>query len=503
VNPTRPTTVLSLFAAFVLAIALPSFLPAQAPIKLDPRNPHYFRYQGKTIALVSSGEHYGAVLNLDIDYHRYLVTLQSEGLNYTRIFGGSYVEVPGKSFGIKRNDLAPESGRFLAPWKRSDTPGYAGGGNKFDLAQWNPEYFERLHSFLAEAQSRGIIVELTFFSSQYGEVQWAYSPFNPNNNVNHTIDTGYQLANTLNNGSILSFQEAYTRKLVREAAAYSNVIFEIANEPWSDRPVITTTVNPYLFPQSRLQFPNTVDLPDDQAMAWEVRAGSWIVSEQANLPQKHLIAQNYCDFGFPVRELIPGVSIVNFHYAYPEAVTANYGLDKAIAYDETGFLLGEPDTAYLRQAWNFMLSGGGTFGALDYSFTAHHEDGTDTAPNGPGGGSPALRKQLGILKHFLEWFSLPDLSPDINIVKHAPGSYVHALSGGSQYAIYLDGASPQGGEITLFTPVGHYSGQWLDPVTGETTEVKSFGGPGGIRTLKVPPFQNGMALRLSRYDQRN
>ena len=91
----------------------------EAPIQLSPRNPHYFLFRGKTVALVTSGEHYGAVLNGDFDFHKYLATISSAGLNMTRLFGGSYVEVPGQSFGIKRNDLAPAPGRFIAPWARS------------------------------------------------------------------------------------------------------------------------------------------------------------------------------------------------------------------------------------------------------------------------------------------------------------------------------------------------------------------------------------------------
>src|SRR5580658_5455417 len=159
---------LTLALAVVVLVSAPSLADDVAdPIRLDPVNPHYFLFHGKTIALVSSGEHYGAVLNADFDYQRYLATLQAEGLNYTRLFGGSYVEVPGKSFGIQRNDLAPEPGKFIAPWMRSDTPGYAGGGYKFDLDKWNPEYFERLHNFLAEAAKRRIVVEITLFSSQY------------------------------------------------------------------------------------------------------------------------------------------------------------------------------------------------------------------------------------------------------------------------------------------------------------------------------------------------
>ncbi|MGC2753219.1 MAG: hypothetical protein WCA40_12740, partial [Candidatus Acidiferrum sp.] len=73
------------------------------PIRLHPANPHYFLFRGKAVALITSGEHYGAVLNKDYDYRRYLDTLEADGLNYTRLFAGSYVEVPAKSFGILHN----------------------------------------------------------------------------------------------------------------------------------------------------------------------------------------------------------------------------------------------------------------------------------------------------------------------------------------------------------------------------------------------------------------
>ena len=101
--------------AKAVALATILFVVAEAePIRLHPKNPHYFLYRGKAVALITSGEHYGAVFNADFDYHRYLATLEASGLNYTRLFGGSYVEVPAKSFGILRNDLAPAPGRFVA-----------------------------------------------------------------------------------------------------------------------------------------------------------------------------------------------------------------------------------------------------------------------------------------------------------------------------------------------------------------------------------------------------
>jgi len=465
------------------------------PIHLHPQNPHVFDFGGRPTLLITSGEHYGSVLNLDFDYKKYLATLAADGLNYTRIFGGSYVEVPAKSFGIQRNTLAPQPNRFLAPWLRSETPGYAGGGNKFDLSRWNPEYFARYQDFLIEAAHRGIVVEISLFSSTYGDAQWSVSPFNSSNNVNNTEVTDWKKVATLENGNVLPLQEQYVRKLVREAAAFGNVIFEIQNEPWSDRPVLTDVINPYLPKPARDNYPNSVDLADDLSLAWQAKVAEWITSEESRLPWKHLIAQNYCNFRFPVRTLLPQAQIINFHYAYTQAALENYGVGKAIAYDETGFL-GRDDQAYLRQAWNFLLSGGSTFDSLDYSFSPGHEDGTDSEPNGPGGGSVAFRHQLSILQTFLNRFSLLDLHPDLQTVQRAAGVQARVLSNpGHEYAIYLDGNGPT--ELTLVLPKARYSEEWIDIRTGAPLRSASFSHPGGPISLQSPKFTNGIALRLA------
>jgi hypothetical protein len=463
------------------------------PIRLSPANPHYLLFRGKTIALITSGEHYGSILNADIDFHKYLATIDADGLNYTRIFGGSYIEVPAKSFGILHNDLAPQPGRYVAPWARSETPGYAGGGNKFDLTKWNAEFFERYRAFLADASKRGIVVEITLFSSHYDESMWRISALNPSNNVNGTAEIDWKKLHTLENGNILEFQEKYARKLVSEAKGFDNVIFEIQNEPWSDRGKLADVVNPYLF-TGRDTYPNSIDLADDLSVAWQTRVAEWIAQEESALPHHHLIAQNYCNFRFPVRRLVRGVSVVNFHYAYPEAVSLNYGLDKAIAYDETGFL-GRDDDAYRRQAWNFMLSGGGIFDALDYSFSPGHEDGADLEANGPGGGSPTFRHQLRILREFLGRFSLADLRPDPTAVKYVEGATARVLSNrGHEYAIYLDGSGPT--ELTQTLPLGRYTVEWLNTKSGAIEKSTFFEQTPGAKALPTPPFENGIALRL-------
>jgi len=148
---------------------------AAEPIHLHPENPHYFLFRGKPRALITSGEHYGAVLNLDFDFVPYLDELKRCGLGLTRTFSGTYREIPG-SFGIQGNTLAPLPNRFISPWARSGKAGYFDGGNRFDLSQWDEAYFRRLKDFLGEAGKRDIVVEYVLFCPFYDDNLWKADP---------------------------------------------------------------------------------------------------------------------------------------------------------------------------------------------------------------------------------------------------------------------------------------------------------------------------------------
>jgi hypothetical protein len=84
-------------------------------LSLYSGNTHYFLFRGKPTVLVTSGEHYGSVINADFDYARYLDELASNHLNLTRIWVGPYREAAG-DFKIANNTLAPRADRFMPPW---------------------------------------------------------------------------------------------------------------------------------------------------------------------------------------------------------------------------------------------------------------------------------------------------------------------------------------------------------------------------------------------------
>ena len=95
---------------------------SQEPIHLDPDNPHYFLWKGKPTVLITSGEHYGSVINLDFNYRLYLETLNKLGLNHTRIFLGDYIE-PKHAFCIGKNTLSPAAGKIYCTMETEQCAG--------------------------------------------------------------------------------------------------------------------------------------------------------------------------------------------------------------------------------------------------------------------------------------------------------------------------------------------------------------------------------------------
>ena len=201
------------------------------PIQLHPDNPHYFLWRGKPTVLITSGEHYGAVLNRAFNYKKYLKTLESYGFNLTRTFSGAYCEPLG-AFKIQNNTLAPAKGQLICPWARSNTPGYANGGNKLDLTNWDRAYFKRLRDFVAEAGKCGVVVELVLFCPFYKDDMWKLSPMNAANNVNGIGKMERTKVYTLNHPKLLAVQDAMVRKIVEELRDFDNVYYEICNEPY-------------------------------------------------------------------------------------------------------------------------------------------------------------------------------------------------------------------------------------------------------------------------------
>jgi hypothetical protein len=459
---------------------------AAQPISQHPGNPRYYLYQGRPTVLITSAEHYGAVINGKFDYLKYLDALKKDGMNLTRIFVGPYRELPG-DFGITNNTLAPAADDYLAPYPRTVAGAAKDGRAKYDLSRWNPVYWDRLKKFIAAAGERGIIVEVTLFCVYYEDRQWDISALHAANNNAGLPETPRLEVYTLKHPALFTQQEKFVRKVVAELRDADNVIYELINEPY------------------------TRQAGDD----WQRRISQIIRDAEAGQPKKHLIAQNIANFAARVEDPDPNVNIFNFHYARPPVTVAmNAAHNRILGLDETGFD-GTLDAIYRIQAWDFLLAGGAHYNNLDYSFTVGHEDGSFAVPGtAPGGGSADLRRQLKILSEFLGGFDLIRSAPANDMVLSSSGGvsisvleqraeawavYIHTgivRQGYRPRYQYRTGSSPA--TLTLNLPAGSFTGEWIDTRSGTTVRTDQISHAGGSLPLVSPSFSEDIALRLVR-----
>lgn len=459
----------------VLLLFASTFTAAAQPIGPHPENPRYFLFHGKAAVLVTSGEHYGAVLNRDFDFVRYLDTLRADGLNLTRTFSGAYREVPG-NFAITSNTLAPAAGAYLAPWPQHN--------GKFDLTRWDKRYFERLHRFLSAAAERGIVVELVLFCPFYEDSMWDVNPMNIANNVNSVGQVRRNEVLALRDERLTNVQDALTAKIVTELRAFDNVYYEICNEPYFG----------------------------GVTLAWQKHIAQ-VIYDRDDPARRHMIAQNWANGSTVVDQPTTLVGLYNFHYSRPpDSISMNRHLNRAIGNNETGFD-GSADATYRIQGWDFLMAGGSLYNNLDYSFTVGHEDGSFTVPaSTPGGGSPALRRQLGLLRDFFDRIPFLKMAP-ADVVRGPQGASCRALANsGSVYAVYVHHGRPVKGArppyqvdstrtsrtIQLHIPRADYNAGWYDTRSSAVLRKEAFHSTGEWKALVSPPYSEDIALLLKR-----
>jgi hypothetical protein len=325
-----------------------------------------------------------------------------------------------------------------------------------------------LRNFVKEASKRGIIVELVLFCPFYKDDMWTLSPMNISNNINDIGNMERTEVYTLNHPKLLAVQVKMVRRIVRELRNFDNVYYEICNEPYFG----------------------------GVTLEWQNHVAETIVKAESRFKNKHLIAQNIANKSKKIENPNPHVSIFNFHYAKPPiAVTENYGLNKVIGDDETGFAGSEPKP-YRLEGWDFIIAGGAVFDNLDYSFTVGHEDGTAKI-NAPGSGGPVMHKQLEIFKDFINSFDFIKMKPDNSVIKGGipdkamARALVHV---GNAYAIYIKGGDEA--KLIVELPKGTYKAEWINTKTGKIDKTETFLHKGGNQILPSPKYVDDIALRI-------
>ena len=129
-------------------------------IKPCGANPRYWHYKGKPVLLLG-GSKTDHIFLLD-DLKPHLDEIASVGANYVR------------------NTMSQREGLELKAHKRLPD-------GKFDLNQWNPDYWDRFESCLKWCRERDIIIQIEVWDRfDFSREYWQTSPWRPSNNVNYT-----------------------------------------------------------------------------------------------------------------------------------------------------------------------------------------------------------------------------------------------------------------------------------------------------------------------------
>lgn len=182
----------------------------------------WFTYDGQPSYLIGFDAQELAA-NPDIDYVAKLDIFSRHKINKVRIW--TYIWF-GSSFDS------------LTPWAKDEN-------GKHNLDKWNQAYWTRVNDFIAKAQERKIVVEVSIFAP-YPAASWWWLDraiaWNKNNNTNGVFSSNssghfqpqffnLKYGEKSNSGkSLRDYQQALVDKVIEEFGGYDNVYFEVMNE---------------------------------------------------------------------------------------------------------------------------------------------------------------------------------------------------------------------------------------------------------------------------------
>jgi hypothetical protein len=192
-------------------------------------NAYYWQYKGEPLLLLG-GTWQDNLFNHPIGLERQLDLLLESGGNYVR------------------NTMSHRNTGNVFAYVQAD--------GKYDLDQFNDEYWHRFGSFLRMTHERNIIVQIEvfdpwdLFEDHEAQGGWSQHPFNPTNNVYYTelesglsITADYALGENPsdhtfyrsvpdldNNQLVLNYQKAFVDRLLSISFEFPSVFYSIQNE---------------------------------------------------------------------------------------------------------------------------------------------------------------------------------------------------------------------------------------------------------------------------------
>ncbi len=193
-------------------------------IRPSETNRFYWQYKGKNILLLGGS----------VDDSLFQLPDLKKHLDQMQEIGGNYI----------RNTMSDRHDHDFEvyPYRKLDN-------GKYDLEQWNPEYWSRFENMLKWTAQRDIIVQIEVWDRfDYSGKHWLPHPYNPINNVNYSHQQStlaakypqhpganrqpffFTTPNQRNNKTVLKYQQKFVGELLSHSLKYPHVLYCIDNE---------------------------------------------------------------------------------------------------------------------------------------------------------------------------------------------------------------------------------------------------------------------------------
>lgn len=431
-------------------------------------NPRYWQYKGEPVLLLGGTGDDNLFQMPGIEKH----------LDLLVSVDGNYI----------RNTMSSRSdeGFEVQPYKKLPN-------GKYDLEQWNDEYWNRFENMLQLTRDRNIIVQIELWAfHDFNKKYWGQNPWRASNNINYsesdtTLKDSYGSIGTvahdffftvpkLNNDTIvLAYQQNYVDKLLSYSLQYGHVLYGMTNEIhplyspewgwyWSEYIKGRTATAGRTVDTTEMYW--EVDLKKPQQRASLDRPGIFSFFEASQNSAK-LDQQNWDNLQFAHQYLAGSPRPINH--------VKIYGAD-------TSTWEGYTDRHATESFWRNIMGGSAS--------SRFHRP-----PYGLGLGQMAQAniKSMRLLTADPDFFNaVPDSSSRLLSNRSDNEAYLRYIPR-KQYAVYF----PNGGsvDLDLSKAKGQYVLKWLDIAQSRWAREETLEG-GGTATL-APPGAGHWAAQIS------
>ena len=388
---------------------------------------------------------------------------------------------------VIRNTMSDrkDKGFEVYPFQRLDD-------GKYDLNQWNHEYWLRFERMLKETAQRNIFVQIEVwdrfdYTDNGNRNRWQIHPYNPQNNVNFTYEESgfakrypdhpgtnrqpffFTTPKQQNNHTVLKYQQKFVNRLLDDSLKFGNVLYCIDNETsgqeewgryWAK--FIKDRANT----EGRTVY--VTEMWDDWNLRGQQHKQTFDhpqVYEFVDVSQNnHNKGQKHWDNFLAVRKYLS-------KQPRPMNTTKTYGA--------TGNKFGHTDQDGIERFWRHLLAGAA-------SMRFHRPD------SGLGLNDKAVAC-LGAARRLEAHIPLWTVQPANELLSHRSENEAYlAADKGKTYAIYF----PHGGDVEVdFSDVkGSLTVHWINIDTGRSGKTQQL--PGGQKHKLTSPGQENWTAAI-------